>query len=74
MAVAFPSCRKEKRQMTRAKVLIIAFCIMLLGGVQLVRWYGSTERAAGVGTASGMIAIMSGIVMTLYGLTLTRKK
>lgn len=60
--------------MTRAKVLIIALCIVLLGGVQLYRWYGSDEGAAGAGTASGMIAILSGVGLVLYGLTLKRKE
>lgn len=62
--------RKEKRQMTKGKVLIIAICIILLGGAQLYRWYGSNERPAGAGTASGMIAILSGVGLGLYGLSL----
>lgn len=60
--------------MTRAKVLIIALCILLLGGAQLYRWYGSGERAAGAGTASGMIAILSGVGLALYGLSLKRRE
>lgn len=66
--------RKEKTQMTRKKVLIIALLIILLGGLQVYRWRGSNARAAGIGTASGMFALLSGVAVGLYGLALKDKR
>ncbi|MEO5928499.1 MAG: hypothetical protein ABIR47_01085 [Candidatus Kapaibacterium sp.] len=60
--------------MTRKKVLLIALAIILLGGLQLLRWYGSHERTAAVGTASGMLALLSGIAVGLYGLSIRSKR
>ncbi|MDB5036449.1 MAG: hypothetical protein JWQ98_3690 [Chlorobi bacterium] len=59
--------------MTRKKVLLIAVAIILLGGFQLLRWYGSHERTAAIGTASGMLALLSGVAVGLYGLGIKSK-
>ena len=59
--------------MTRTKVLLIAIGIIVLGSAQLSRFYGAPGRSAGVGTASGMIAIMSGVAIGIYGMTLRRR-
>jgi hypothetical protein len=72
--LAVRSYRKEKTQMTRSKVLIIALAILLLGGIQVSRWLGSSERAAKIGMASGMMAVLSGIAIGLYGLGMRKKQ
>jgi hypothetical protein len=69
-----PFGRKEKTQMTRKKVLIIGLAIILLGGVQVYRWHGSRDRASSMGTASGMMALLSGVAIGLYGLGLKDKR
>jgi hypothetical protein len=56
--------------MTRTKVLTIAAAIILLGALQLANFRNSTGRARGVGTASGMVALLSGIGVGIYGLTI----
>ena len=60
--------------MTRKKVLIIALAIILLGGLQMYRFHESSEQASGIGMASGMLALLSGIVIGLYGLGLKNKR
>jgi hypothetical protein len=58
--------------MTRTKVLLVALGIIALGALQLAHSYGSTDRSAGVRTASGMIALMSGVAVAIYAMTLRR--
>jgi len=60
--------------MTRKKVLIIGLVIILLGGFQMYRFRESRERTSGMGMASGMLALLSGIVIGLYGLGLKNKR
>ena len=60
--------------MTRTKVLIIALIIILLGGTQVYRWRGSNAPASSMGTASGMMALLSGVAVGLYGLGLKNKR
>lgn len=56
--------------MTRTKVLLVAIGIVALGAVQLARFYGDTGRAGGIGTASAMIALLSGLAIGVYGITM----
>jgi hypothetical protein len=63
-----------KGRMTRNKVLLIALGMVLLGLLEVVNARGRHDRAAGIGTASGMIAVMSGVGIGLYGLTLKERK
>jgi hypothetical protein len=58
--------------MTRTKVLLIALGIIALGAFQLAHFYGSRHRAAGVGTASGMMALLTGVGVGIYGLSIRR--
>ena len=58
--------------MTRTKVLLIAAAIIALGVLQLVNFRQSHGRSRGIGTASGMIALLSGVGIGIYGLTLRR--
>jgi hypothetical protein len=60
--------------MTKKKVLIIAFVIILLGSLQVYRWRGTKDPASGMGTASGMMALLSGVAIGLYGLGLKNKR
>jgi hypothetical protein len=57
--------------MTRRKVIVLGVAIMLLGLWQVVAARrGAHDRTTGMRTASGMIALMSGIGIGLYGLRL----
>jgi hypothetical protein len=57
--------------MTKRKVILLALAIMLLGLWQvLAARAGSPDRTTGMRTASGMIALMSGIGIGIYGLGL----
>ncbi|MBC8145428.1 MAG: hypothetical protein H7X80_07570 [bacterium] len=60
--------------MTRTKVLLIALGMIALGAEQLAHFYGTAGRAGGIGTASGMIALMTGAAMGIYGIALGRRK
>lgn len=58
--------------MKRTKVLLVAVAIIALGVLQVANFHGRTDRSRGIGTASGMIALMSGIAIGIYGLTIRR--
>jgi hypothetical protein len=60
--------------MTRTKVLLIAVAIIALGAAQLAHFYGTQGRASGVGTASGMIALLTGIAIAIYALSIRRER
>ena len=60
--------------MNRTKVLLIALAITALGALQLSHFYKSPQRAAGIGTASAMIAMLTGVAIGIYGLTLRRNR
>lgn len=60
--------------MTKRKVLLIGLAIIILGIFQVTHWYDQQGRAAGMGKASGMIALLSGVGISLYGLSLRERK
>lgn len=60
--------------MTKRKVLLIGLAIIILGIFQVAHWYNQGGRAAGMGKASGMVALLSGVGIALYGLSLKEKK
>jgi hypothetical protein len=63
-----------KRQMTRGKVLLIALGMIVLGLFQVLNARQRHDRAAGMATASGMIALLSGVGMGIYGLQLRNRE
>lgn len=60
--------------MTRTKVLLIALGIVALGAAQLAHFYGTQGRSAGIGTASGMIALLTGLSIGIYGISMRRRQ
>jgi hypothetical protein len=63
-----------KRQMTRGKVLLIALGMIVLGLFQVLNARQRHDRAAGMATASGMIALLSGVGIGIYGLQLRNRE
>jgi hypothetical protein len=58
--------------MTRTKVLLVALGIIVLGAAQFLHFYRSAHRASGIGTASGVVALLTGAGIGAYGLSLRR--
>lgn len=59
--------------MTRTKVLLVALGIIALGALQLANFSSGHARSRGIGTASGLIALLSGVGVGIYGLTMRRQ-
>ena len=56
--------------MTRKKVLLMAAAIIFLGSISVYLARQRHDRVRAMATASGMIAVFSGVAMGLYGLRL----
>jgi hypothetical protein len=63
-----------KGKMTRGRVLLIALGLIALGLFQTLNARQRHDRAAGMATASGMIALMSGVGIGIYGLQLKNRE